>query len=160
VRAAQVELTIWPGTRSLAPEDISTAKLDLSPLADLDGPNVLVQIVDRDGRVVATSDSLRGATLPVDAPSLAAALAGRRPLSTISAQAAAIAAQRDFRRRLNLGECQDEVGQLAGTVDSLLATVEDTLRTHREFVADTSHELRNPLLAIRTNIELMDRLTD
>src|SRR3954469_15595195 len=83
VRASQVELTIWPGTRSLAPEDISAAKLDLSPLADLDAPNVLVQIVDRDGRVVATSDSLRGATLPVDAPSLAAALAGRRTLSTV-----------------------------------------------------------------------------
>jgi two-component system OmpR family sensor kinase len=85
---------------------------------------------------------------------------GLRSLTTISAQAAAIAAQRDFRRRLNLGERQDEVGQLARTVDSLLDTVEDTLRTHREFVADTSHELRNPLLAIRTNIELMDRLTD
>ncbi len=234
VRASQVELTIWPGTRSLKPDDITAAKLDLSPLSDLDAPNIYVQVLNRRGQVVATSESLRGATLPVDEASVSAARAGKRslstvvddddrairilsvpiavgsnvvgvlevgqsrqplqetmlglrtlllllgaaallvsglvgwlvantslrPLSTISAQAAAIAEQRDFRRRLNVAERRDEVGQLARTIDTLLATVDDTLRTHREFVADTSHELRNPLLAIRTNIELMDRLTD
>ena len=234
VRASQVELTIWPGTRSLTPDDITAAKLDLSPLADLDAPNIYVQVLDRHGQVVATSESLRGAALPIDEPSLAAARAGKRtlstvvtdddrtirilsvpiavasnvvgvlevgqsrqslqetmlglrtlllllggaallvsglvgwlvahtglrPLSTISAHAAEIAQRRDFTRRLDLAERRDEVGQLARTIDTLLATVEDTLRTHREFVADTSHELRNPLLAIRTNIELLDRLTD
>src|SRR5687767_10713941 len=55
---------------------------------------------------------------------------------------------------------KDEVGQLASTVDQLLDTVEETLRHHREFVADTSHELRNPLLAVRTNLELLTRVTD
>jgi heavy metal sensor kinase len=233
VRASQVELTIWPGTRSLTPDDLTAAKLDLSPLADLDAPNIYVQVLDRGGQVIATSDSLRGAALPVDAAGFAAALAGRRALGevvendrairtlsvpitvgsnvvgvlevgqsreplqdtmrglrelllllgaaalliaglvgwlvahrglralqTISAEAATIAAQRNFTRRLRLGSRSDEIGQLARTFDTLLDTVEDTLRTHREFVADTSHELRNPLLAIRTNIELLDRLTD
>ncbi|HEY7067515.1 MAG TPA: ATP-binding protein [Chloroflexota bacterium] len=234
IRASQVELTIWPGTRSLTADDLTAAKLDLSPLADLDAPNIYVQVLDRAGQVIVTSDSLRGGALPVDAAAFAAALAGQRALSnvvaendrairtlsvpitvdtnvvgvlevgqsreplqdimrglrdlllwlgagalliaallgwlvahrglralrTISAEAATIAARRDFGRRLHLGARPDEIGQLARTIDTLLAEVEDTLRTHREFVADTSHELRNPLLAIRTNIELLDRLTD
>jgi signal transduction histidine kinase len=234
VRAAQVELTIWPGTRSLTADDLTAAKLDLSPLDDLDAPGLFVQVLDRDGVVIASSESLRGATLPVDPRGHAAALAGKRALGdvvveqggtvrtlsvpitvgsnvvgvlevgqsreplqetmrglrellvllglaalviaglvgwlvahrglraleTISAEAASIAAQRDFSRRLRAGPRPDEVGQLARTIDTLLATVEETLRTHREFVADTSHELRNPLLAIRTNLELLERVTD
>jgi heavy metal sensor kinase len=233
VRASQVQLTIWPDTQSLTPEDITSAKLDLAPLAELDAPGLYVQVLDRAGEVVATSDSLRGVSLPTDPASLARALRGQRafstvsldggrvrmlavpitlddrivgvlavgqsreplrdtldrlralllalgavalavaalvgwlvahrglrPLGTISHQAAAIATERDFGQRLGLAERPDEVGQLARTIDLLLATVEDTLRRHREFVADTSHELRNPLLAIRTNVELLERVDD
>ncbi|MHB8574212.1 MAG: sensor histidine kinase, partial [Dehalococcoidia bacterium] len=58
------------------------------------------------------------------------------------------------------GERGDEIGQLSHTINGLLATVDSVLRTHREFVADTSHELRNPLLAIRTNLDLLDRVPD
>ncbi|MBI4499496.1 MAG: HAMP domain-containing protein [Chloroflexi bacterium] len=234
IRADQVQLTIWPGTDSLTPEDLTSAKLDLSPLADLDAPGLYVQVLDRAGQVLATSESLRGAVLPTHPASLAAALEGKRvfsditvgegrgmrmlsvpivvesrvvgvlevgqsrrplqdtisdlrtlllllgaatlaiagvggwlvarhgllPLRAISQQAADIAAQRDFRQRLHLAERRDEVGQLARTIDKLLETVQDTLRWHREFVADTSHELRNPLLALRTNLELIDRVAD
>lgn len=83
---------------------------------------------------------------------------GLRDLRVMSGQAAAIATRRDFTRRLHVGARRDEVGQLAKTIDQLLATVEDTLRTHREFVADTSHELRNPLLAIQANLDLVNRM--
>jgi signal transduction histidine kinase len=72
----------------------------------------------------------------------------------------AIARQRAFDRRLGLGPRHDEVGQIANTIDHLLLTVEETLHSHRQFVADTSHELRNPLLAIHTNLELLDRVND
>ncbi|MGH2365047.1 MAG: ATP-binding protein [Chloroflexota bacterium] len=85
---------------------------------------------------------------------------GLRPLGAMSRQAAGIAAQRNFSRRLGTGSRPDEVGQLARTINQLLATVDETLSRHRDFVADTSHELRNPLLAIRTNLELMDRVPD
>jgi signal transduction histidine kinase len=234
VRAGQVRLVIFPGASALTAEDLAAAQLDLSPLAGLDAPNIYVQVLDRSGRVVATSDNLRGATLPADPEDIAGALAGKQvlddvslgsdsavrvlsvpvtnqgrilgvlqvgqgrrslqetmdnlrnlllslgvgalalsglvgwvvahrglhTLGAISEQAAAIATQRDFGRRLRRVRRQDEVGRLARTIDGLLATVDDTLRTHREFVADTSHELRNPLLALRTNLELLDRIED
>ncbi|MFN8534025.1 MAG: ATP-binding protein [Dehalococcoidia bacterium] len=86
------------------------------------------------------------------------ALQGLSPLKAFAHQAAHIAAGRDFSQRLKPGTETDEVGELARTINHLLLTVEDTLRMHREFVADTSHELRNPLLALRTNLELLDRL--
>ncbi len=85
---------------------------------------------------------------------------GLQPLSEITSRAADIASKRNFGERLRLRRRRDEIGVLAETIDGLLAQVEHTLRTHREFVADTSHELRNPLLAIRTNLELVTRVAD
>ncbi|HEY8693989.1 MAG TPA: HAMP domain-containing sensor histidine kinase [Chloroflexota bacterium] len=85
---------------------------------------------------------------------------GLRPLGVISGEAVDIAAKRDFARRLPLADRRDEVGQLARTIDQLLETVDGTLRSHREFLAYTSHELRNPLLAARTNLELIERVPD
>jgi two-component system OmpR family sensor kinase len=234
VRASQVQLTIWPGTTSLRSEDLTTASLNLAPLASLNAPNLYVQVVGRDGQVIARSDNLRGQELPPGEGGLADALAGSRTFSDVvidedtalrilsvpiaieggvvgvlqvgqsrqplhetmaglrtllqvlgglslliaglagwlvahgglralnemAARASRITARRDFRRRLDLGARADEVGQLSRTIDALLATVDETLRTHREFVADTSHELRNPLFAIRTNVDLLDRVTD
>jgi signal transduction histidine kinase len=86
---------------------------------------------------------------------------GLRPLSAISSQAAEIAVERQFGRRLELGRRRrDEIGKLANTIDELLGKVDETLQAHREFVADTSHELRNPLLAIQTNLELLTRFPE
>jgi heavy metal sensor kinase len=115
-----------------------------------------------------TMDNLRNLLLSLGAGALAVSVLigwvvahrGLRTLGAISEQAAAIAAQRDFGRRLRRVRRRDEVGRLARTINVLLATVDETLRTHREFVADTSHELRNPLLAIRTNLDLLDRVAD
>jgi signal transduction histidine kinase len=84
---------------------------------------------------------------------------GLRPLSLISKRAKDFADRRDFSSRLEIKGRHDEVGELASTVDELLRTIEETLTRHREFLADTSHELRNPLLAIRTNLELLDRMS-
>ena len=83
-----------------------------------------------------------------------------RDLGVMTEQAAAIASGRDFQRRLDLSDRSDEVGQLARTINHLLATVQATLESHRDFLADTSHELRNPLLALRMNLEVMERVGD
>lgn len=84
--------------------------------------------------------------------------AGLQPLRTISRQAVDIATSKDFRRRLHVAHARGEISELAQTIDALLAKVEETLQAHRDFLADTSHELRNPLLAIRTNAALINRL--
>ena len=82
------------------------------------------------------------------------------PLRTMSRRAAAIAVQGDFSSRVGPVAQRDEIGQLASTVDHLLETVEQAFQKHREFVADTSHELRNPLLAIQANLELLPQVGD
>jgi signal transduction histidine kinase len=48
----------------------------------------------------------------------------------------------------------DEIGHLAQTMNAMLARLEDSARRQRRFVADASHELRSPLTAIRTGLEV------
>ncbi|HEY3108204.1 MAG TPA: ATP-binding protein [Chloroflexota bacterium] len=50
----------------------------------------------------------------------------------------------------------DEIGVLASTFNVLLARLGATVRRQREFLADTSHELRNPLMVIGANLDLLD----
>jgi two-component system OmpR family sensor kinase len=54
----------------------------------------------------------------------------------------------------------DEIGQLATTINELIATVEQTLGQQRQFLADTSHELRSPLTAVLANLDLLRRDLD
>jgi signal transduction histidine kinase len=48
----------------------------------------------------------------------------------------------------------DEVGNLAHTMNDMLARLDDSAYRQRRFVADASHELRSPLAAIRTTLEV------
>jgi len=48
----------------------------------------------------------------------------------------------------------DEIGRLARTMNDMLARLEDAAARQRRFVADASHELRSPLTAIRTGLEV------
>jgi two-component system, OmpR family, sensor histidine kinase MprB len=50
---------------------------------------------------------------------------------------------------------RDEVSRLSARLDELLATLELSLQTQRQLVADASHELRTPIATLRANFELL-----
>jgi signal transduction histidine kinase len=71
--------------------------------------------------------------------------------------AAAIAATGRYDQRVPVPPRSDEVGQLAATVNNLVATVARTLEQQRTLLADTSHELRSPLTVVLVNLDLLGR---
>jgi len=60
----------------------------------------------------------------------------------------------DLARRIQLQGPDDELKQLADTFDDMLGRLEGAFDAQQRFVADASHELRNPLAVIRTNIDV------
>jgi signal transduction histidine kinase len=97
------------------------------------------------------------------------AIAGRamRPIASLTATAREIATTRDPSQRMPEPGVEDEVGELAGTLQEMLRSLdaaraerEAAMQTQREFVADASHELRTPLTSILANLELLQASLD
>jgi len=80
-----------------------------------------------------------------------------RPIGAISGVAKEIQAS-DLSRRISLEGPRDELRELADTFDAMLDRVEAGVTAQRAFIEDTSHELRNPLAVMRTNLDVA--LTD
>ena len=85
-------------------------------------------------------------------------LAGRtlRPVAAMTAEAAAIGAS-DLDRRLPEPSRLDELGVLARTLNGMLDRIGETVKRQRSFVSAASHDLRTPLTALQTELELADR---
>ncbi|MGA5817746.1 ATP-binding protein [Kitasatospora sp. NPDC094028] len=60
----------------------------------------------------------------------------------------------DLTQRVPEPGTDDEIGHLAQTMNAMLARLEDSAARQRRFTADASHELRSPLTAIRTGLEV------
>jgi two-component system OmpR family sensor kinase len=85
-----------------------------------------------------------------------------RPIVELTEAADEIARTRDARRQVPHPEANDEIAELASTLESMLGALDaarsDTqgmLDRQREFVADASHELRTPLTSVLANLELL-----
>jgi signal transduction histidine kinase len=76
-----------------------------------------------------------------------------RPVDRITATAEEISAT-DLSRRIALGGPEDELKRLADAFDSMLERIDGAFAAQRQFVADASHELRNPIAIIQTNLEV------
>jgi signal transduction histidine kinase len=74
-----------------------------------------------------------------------------RPLARLSSGARAIERSGDAAERLPHPATHDEVGQLAETLNAMLASLERAREAEHRFVGDASHELRTPLTALRGN---------
>ncbi|MEK7781607.1 MAG: ATP-binding protein [Verrucomicrobiota bacterium] len=73
-------------------------------------------------------------------------LAGRalRPVQKISAAASRISAG-NLSERIDVAETDNELGQLATTLNSTFSRLESAFEQQKQFTADASHELRTPL---------------
>jgi len=103
-----------------------------------------------------------GGTLLASLAGLAIASRAMRPISALTATAGQIAATGDPSRRMPEPQADDEVGELARTLEQMLRSLdaarserEAALKQQREFVADASHELRTPLTSVLANLELL-----
>jgi len=117
-------------------------------------------------RLFLTIGVLSGAGLAL----LAGLMVARRamaPIAALTATARKIEQTRDPAEQIPVVEADDEVAELARTLDGMLHALdasrtetEDTLRRQREFVADASHELRTPLTSVLANLELLAESLD
>ncbi|MEH3054022.1 MAG: HAMP domain-containing sensor histidine kinase [Patulibacter minatonensis] len=83
-------------------------------------------------------------------------LAARRLLRPVAAvtDAARRASDEHLGERIALGGPHDELRELADTFDAMLDRFQGSIEAQRRFVANASHELRSPLTAIRTEVEV------
>lgn len=75
-----------------------------------------------------------------------------RPVSAISSRAREITAS-TLDQRVPEPDTDDEIGQLARTMNAMLDRLESASERQRRFISDASHELRSPVAAIRLQVE-------
>jgi len=86
---------------------------------------------------------------------LAYLLGGRvlRPLDAMVAELEAISDGRSLHRRLPVPPGADELTRLALATNRTFARLEDSFAALYRFTADASHELKTPLMVLRTGVE-------
>ena len=75
------------------------------------------------------------------------------PIQKISWIARQIGEGNDLKRRIDLGEGDDELHQLAATFNEMFDHLEQSFEQERQFTSDVSHELRTPMAVITAQCE-------
>jgi two-component system, OmpR family, sensor kinase len=103
-----------------------------------------------------------GGTVLACMAGVAIASRAMRPIAALTASAKEISETRDTSQHMPRPPVEDEVGELAKTLEEMLRSLdaarserEQALQQQREFVADASHELRTPLTSVLANLELL-----
>jgi signal transduction histidine kinase len=150
--------------------DTGAFRVASEPIASSGGITAFVQYAEPDDDVEASVNRLwlflaagvLGGTVLALLAGLAVADRAMRPIASLTALARDIAATRDPSRRMPVPAADDEVGELAETMDGMLEALdqaraerERAFDRQREFVADASHELRTPLTSVQANLELL-----
>ncbi|WCB95488.1 hypothetical protein DSM104299_04236 [Baekduia alba] len=165
VRRALVGRTASYGDAVLGSEPV---RLYAAPLGATGGGAAAGGVVIVAGTTAENADTLRGtrrivllggAAAALLAAALGTLLTGRalRPLRRLSADARDVERTGDVARRLTTPDTADEVGDLARTLNAMLASLERAREAERRFVGDASHELRTPMTALRGNAAYVAR---
>ena len=122
----------------------------LSELVDLSG------VTPEEGQERLTFRTAEVESVTAVGQGLGGVVAGRvlRPIGRITGVAREIQAT-DLSRRIHLRGPNDELRQLADTFDAMLARLDAAFESQRRFIHEASHELRNPLAVIRTNLDVV-----
>lgn len=81
-----------------------------------------------------------------------------RPLEHVT-QAAATVTSHDLSQRVPVPASDDEMRELAVTLNHMLDRLQESFETQRRFTADASHELRTPVTAIAGHVNYLLRRT-
>ncbi len=76
-----------------------------------------------------------------------------RPVGTMTKRVEDISGS-NLHERVPVPSTDDEITDLARTMNAMLDRLEDSATRQRRFVSDASHELRSPVAAIRTELEV------
>lgn len=84
-------------------------------------------------------------------------VAGRilRPVRDIASTAQGIT-ETDLSGRIPVSSADDELGELAGSVNAMLDRVERGVAAQRRFLDDAGHELRTPITIVRGHLDVLD----
>lgn len=143
-----------------------TVRLTLEPIRLPDGTLVgYVAWADSTRPLSALLASVSGALLAGGALVIALALVGglvlaRRalaPVADVTETARAISLSGDFAARVEGGQRDDEVGELAVAFNEMLQALEQNHQALERFLGNASHQLRTPLTTIRANLDLAER---
>ena len=145
------------------------------PIPDSASLPSFIQYARPDDDVEATIDRLwlflaagvLGGTALALLAGLAVADRAMRPIAALTSLARDITTTRDPSRRMPIPAADDEIGELAETMDGMLESLDEArtereraFERQREFVADASHELRTPLTSVQANLELLQASLD
>ncbi|MDJ0334403.1 HAMP domain-containing sensor histidine kinase [Salinibacterium sp. G-O1] len=103
--------------------------------------------------------SIAGINIAFGAASWFIGTAALRPVGRLRRSAATLVASPGS-ELLPVGPSQDEISELAGTLNELISQLRTSAERERQIVSDASHEFRTPLAIIQTQLELAQRQAD